>query len=95
MRVYMIQEYDQNEYAICLGISSERKYCLGLKVEATVDTVSSLRMHREISMFLILKKYTRPCDRPCTKRPPSIKRPVFKVSIFRSYKRWNAGANII
>ena len=37
MRVYMIQEYDQNEYAICLGISSERKYCFGLKVEATVE----------------------------------------------------------
>ena len=37
MRVYMIQEYDQNEYDICLGISSERKYWLGLKVEATVE----------------------------------------------------------
>ena len=30
-------EYDQNEYDICLGISSERKYCRGLKVEATVE----------------------------------------------------------
>ena len=48
-----------------------------------------------LNVFGTYKNYTRPCDRRCTKRPPSIKRPVFKVSIFGSYKRWNAGANII
>ena len=37
----MIQEYDQNEKDICLGISSDWKYCLGLKAEATVE-----RAHR-------------------------------------------------
>ena len=77
---------------ICLGISSERKYWLGLKVEATVELEHA---QSEISMFLTLKKYTRPCDRPCTKRPPSIKRLVFKVPIFRSFRRRNAGANMI
>ena len=39
---------------ICLEISSDCKYCLGLKVEATVV----LGHKSEISMFSTLKKYS-------------------------------------